>query len=53
MNHGEKLGKLIFFERGLEKNPRNQKSLNLDRDSRRNHHMNKREIFKINLREKN
>ena len=28
-------------------NPRNQKSLNLDQDSRRNHQVNKREISKI------
>ena len=33
-------------------NPQNQKSLNLDRDSWRNHQVNKREISKIENREK-
>ena len=53
INHGEKLGKLIFLERGLEKNnPWSQKSLNLDQDSGRNHQVNKREISKIKNHEK-
>ena len=46
MNHGEKLGKFIFLERGLDMNPQNQKSLNRNQDSQRNHQVNKREIFK-------
>ena len=53
MNHGEKLGKLIYLERRVEKkNPRNQKPLNLDQESKRNHQVNKREIFKIEYHEK-
>ena len=52
MNHGEKLGKLIFLERGLESDSMESKSLNLDKDSRRNHQVNKREIFEIEDREK-
>ena len=52
MNHGEKLGKLIFLERGIEKNPWNQISLNLDQDLRRNHQVNKREIFEIKNHQK-
>ena len=47
MNHGEKLGKLIYLEIRLETNPQNQKSLNLDQDSKRNHRVNKREISEI------
>ena len=47
MNHGEKLGKLIFLERGLEKESTNQKSLNLDQDLRRKHQVTKRKISKI------
>ena len=35
----------FFFLKGDSKtNPQNQKSLNLDQDSQRNHQMNKREI---------
>ena len=52
MNHGEILVKLIFLKRGLEKNPRNQKSLNLDHDLRRNHQVNKIEISEIENHEK-
>ena len=33
-------------------NPRNQKSLNLDLNSRRNHRMNMREIYEIKNHEK-
>ena len=35
----------IDLKEDLKKNPWNQKSLNLDQDLRRNHQMNKREIF--------
>ena len=52
MNHGEKLGKLIFLERGLETNPHNQISLDLGQDSQRNHQVNKREISEFENREK-
>ena len=52
MNHGEKLGKFTFLERGLEKNPQNYESLYLDQDSRINHQVNKREISKIKNRKK-
>ena len=46
-NHDEKLGKLIFWKEDLKTNPQNKKSLNLVQDSRRNHHVNKREISPI------
>ena len=52
MNHGEKLGKLIYLERILENKSRESKSLNLDQVSRRNYQVNKREIFEIKNREK-
>ena len=49
----EKLGKLIFFwKEDFKTNPWNQKSLNLDQDSQRNHQVNKREISEIENREK-
>ena len=51
MNHGEKLGKLIFiWKEDLKTNPQNQKSLNLDQDSRRSHQVNKREIYEIKIK---
>ena len=40
----KKLHNLIFFERNLRTNPHNQKSLNFDLISRRNHQMNIGEI---------
>ena len=52
MNHDEKLGKLIFLDSDLKMNSQNQKSLNLDQDSWRNHQMNKIEISKIKNYEK-
>ena len=52
MNHGEKLEKFIFLERRLENESTESKSLNLDQDLRRNHQVNKREIFEIKNREK-
>ena len=52
MNHGEKLGKLIFLERGLENVSTRAKSLNLDQDLQRNHQVNKREISEIENHEK-
>ena len=51
-NHSEKLRKLIFCKENLKTNPRNQKSLNLDQDSQRNHHVNKREISEMENYEK-
>ena len=51
MNHDEKLGKLILFKKDLKTNPLNQKSLNLDHESRRNHQVNKREFYEIENRE--
>ena len=47
MNNVKKLGKFIYLEEDLKMNPRNQKSLNLDQDSPRNHQMNMKEIFEI------
>ena len=52
INHGEKLGKLYFWKEDLKMNPLNQKSLNLDQDSWRNHQVNKREISEIENHEK-
>ena len=52
MNHGEKLGKLIYLERRLETNPRNQKSLNLDKGLQKNHQVNKKEISEIHEKPK-
>ena len=52
MNHGEKIGKLIFLERGLENESKKLKLLNLDQDSWRNHQVNKGEISEIENREK-
>ena len=45
MKCGYKLRNLIFLERRLQDQSTEQKSLNLDQDSRRNHRMNKKEIF--------
>ena len=42
----------IFWKEESKRNPRNQKSQNLDQDSRRNHQVNKREIFEIKICEK-
>ena len=52
MKYGEKLGKLIFLERRLEEKSRNQKSQNLDQDSRRNHQVNEIEISNFENHEK-
>ena len=52
MNHCEKLGKLMFLKEDLKTNPWNQKSLNLDQYSWRNHQENKREISEIKNCEK-
>ena len=48
----KKLGKVIFLERRSKTNPQNQKSLNLDQDSQKNHQVNKREISEIKNHEK-
>ena len=42
----------IFLKDDLKTNLRNQKSLNLDLISRRNHRMNMREISEIKIRER-
>ena len=49
---GANLGKLIFFKQDMKTNPRNQKSLNLIRESRRNHQVNEIEISEIENRKK-
>ena len=52
MNHGEKLGKLIYLERRLENESRESKSLNFDQVLRRNYQVSKREISEIKNRKK-
>ena len=52
MNHGEKLGKLIYLDRRLENESTKKKSLNLDQDSLRSNQLNKRDISEIINHEK-
>ena len=52
MKCGEKLVKLIFLKENSKTNPRNQKSQNLDQDSRRNHQVNEIEISAFENHEK-